>query len=209
MPGRFITLEGGEGAGKSTLAKGLALAIEATGRRVVTTREPGGTAGADQIRALLVTGDSARWSALTETLLLTAARNDHIERVIGPALARGDWVLCDRYTDSTLAYQSAGGGLPAVAAETLRTLIAAPVPDLTLVLDLDPAAGLARAGSTAAGEARYEARDMAFHARVRAAFLALAAAAPDRCAVLDATAPRPDVLRRACETVAQRLAIAL
>ena len=209
MPGRFITLEGGEGVGKSTLVKGLALAIEAAGQKVVTTREPGGTAGADQIRALLVTGDNARWSALTETLLLTAARNDHLERVIRPALARGDWVLCDRYIDSTLAYQAAAGGLPAAFVTTLGDLISAPAPDLTLLLDLDPAVGLVRAGSTAAGEARYEARDVAFHQRVRAAFLEVAAGAPTRCVVIDASTPRPDVLRVACETVAHRLSIAL
>ena len=209
MPGRFITLEGGEGVGKSTLLKGLALAIEAAGQKVVTTREPGGTAGADQIRALLVTGDNARWSALTETLLLTAARNDHLERVIRPALARGDWVLCDRYIDSTLAYQAFAGGVPAASVAMLGELIGAPAPDLTLVLDLDPAVGLTRAASTAAGEARYEARDVGFHHRVRAAFLEVTVGAPARCVVIDASAPRPDVLRQACETIAQRLPIAL
>ena len=209
MAGRFITLEGGEGVGKSTLAKGLALAIEASGQAVVTTREPGGTPGADQIRALLVTGESGRWSALTETLLFTAARNDHLERVIRPALARGDWVLCDRYTDSTHAYQAAADGVAAATVDALTALIVAPTPDLTIVLDLDPAIGLARAGSTAAGEARYEGRDVNFHRRVRAAFLARAVAAPARYAVIDAAAARVDVLRQACEVVAQRTGLAL
>ena len=209
MPGRLITLEGGEGVGKSTLAKALAQAIEAAGQKVVATREPGGTPGADQIRALLVTGAGARWSALTETLLLTAARNDHLERVIRPALARGDWVLCDRYTDSTHAYQAAGGGVPAVMVTALTGWIDAPVPDLTIVLDLDPALGLARAGSTAAGEARFEGRDADFHARVRAAFLAIASATPRRCVVIDATADRAQVVRLARDAIAQRLGLAL
>ncbi len=209
MSGRFITLEGGEGVGKSTLAKALALAIEGTGQGVVTTREPGGTPGADQIRALLVTGESARWSALTETLLLTAARNDHLERVIRPALACGDWVLCDRYTDSTQAYQAAAGGVPVTAINALAALIEAPPPDLTLVLDLDPALGLSRSAGIAAGEARFEGRDAAFHARVRDAFLAIAATAPQRCVVIDAGADRAEVLRLARAAVAQRLGIAL
>jgi len=209
VSGRFITLEGGEGVGKSTLAKALALAIEGTGQGVVTTREPGGTPGADQIRALLVTGESARWSALTETLLLTAARNDHLERVIRPALACGDWVLCDRYTDSTQAYQAAAGGVPVTAINALAALIEAPPPDLTLVLDLDPALGLSRSAGIAAGEARFEGRDAAFHARVRDAFLAIAATAPQRCVVIDAGADRAEVLRLARAAVAQRLGIAL
>ncbi len=209
MPGRFITLEGGEGVGKSTLAKALAQAIEATGQKVVRTREPGGTSGADQIRALLVTGENARWSALTETLLLTAARNDHLERVIRPALSRGDWVLCDRYTDSTFAYQAAGGGVSAPTVASLSEVIDALVPDLTIVLDLDPALGLGRAGSTAAGEARFEGRGAAYHAQVRAAFLKIAGAAPQRCVVLDASADRAEVLARARAAIADRLGITL
>lgn len=209
MPGRFITLEGGEGVGKSTLSKALTQAIEAAGQKVVATREPGGTPGADQIRALLVTGEVTRWSALTETLLLTAARSDHLERVIRPALARGDWVLCDRFTDSTHAYQAAAGGVADAAVSALTTLIDAPAPDLTLVLDIDSALGLSRARSSAAGEARFEGRDAAFHARVRAAFLALAAAAPNRCVVIDAGADRADVLRAARAAVAERLGLAV
>lgn len=209
MAGRFITLEGGEGVGKSTLAKSLASAIEAAGQRVVRTREPGGTAGADLIRALLVTGPGDRWSALSETLLLMAARNDHLERVIRPALACGEWVICDRYLDSTRAYQAAAGGVPAQAVETLAALIAAPAPDLTLVLDIDPAAGLARAGSMQAGEPRFEGRDSAFHGRARDAFRAIAAAEPARCALLDASAPADRVLAAARAEVAQRLGLAL
>lgn len=209
MRGRFITLEGGEGVGKSTLARFLAEALRAAGVTVVVTREPGGTPGADEIRKLLVTGAADRWSALTETLLLTAARNDHLERVIRPALARGDWVVCDRYTDSTHAYQVAAGGLAPEALDALTRLIDAPRPDLTLVLDIDPVAGLARARSTAAGEARYEARGGAYHAAVRAAFLAAAAAEPARCAVIDTSLPREVVQATARAVVASRLGLSL
>lgn len=209
MAGRFITLEGGEGVGKSTLARALAAVLESAGQRVVTTREPGGTPGADEIRGLLVTGARDRWSALTETLLLTAARNDHLERVVRPALTRGDWVICDRFTDSTRAYQVAAGGLDGAVVDDLARAIAAPTPDLTLVLDVDPAAGLARAKSTAAGEARYEARGLAYHADVRGAFLAIAAAAPERCVVIDSTQPREAVLAAARAAVASRLGLPL
>lgn len=209
MAGRFITLEGGEGAGKSTLAKALAAAIEATGQRVVVTREPGGTAGADEIRKLIVTGAADRWSALTETLLFMAARRDHLERVIGPALARGDWVLCDRYLDSTRAYQAAAGGVASATVEALATLIEAPSPDLTLVLDVDPERGVARAGGKATGELRFEAFAADFHTRVRAAFREIAAREPGRCVMIDATADQPAVLGAARAAVAQRLGLAV
>ena len=209
MTGRFVTLEGGEGVGKSTQLQALAEALRGRGLAVVTTREPGGSVGAEAIRALLMTGSEDRWSARAEALLFAAARADHVEKLIRPALARGDWVLCDRYTDSTYAYQAVAGGIGAETVAALVALIAAPTPDLTLVLDLDPALGLGRAGSTAAGEARFEARDPDFHARVRAAFLEIAAGAPRRCVVLDATAARSDVLARARAVVAQRLSIAL
>ncbi|MDX2232922.1 MAG: dTMP kinase [Hyphomonadaceae bacterium] len=207
--GRFITLEGGEGAGKSTLAKGLAAALERIGVAVVSTREPGGTEGADEIRALLVRGERHRWSPLSETLLLMAARNDHLERVIKPALSAGACVICDRFTDSTLAYQAAAGGVPPTAVQTLSGLIGAPTPDLTLILDVDPAIGLGRAKSTAAGEARFEQRDGAFHSRVRAAFLDLARTQPGRCVVLDASRAPNVVLDDAREAVARRLGFAL
>src|SRR5215813_4757582 len=141
-PGRFITLEGGEGAGKSTLAHGLAEALRARGRDVVVTREPGGAPGADAIRALLVSGAANRWSAAEEALLFAAARLNHLTHTILPALARGDWVVCDRYYDSTRAYQVAAGGLAPSALATLNLLIEAPAPDLTLVLDIDPDLGL-------------------------------------------------------------------
>jgi dTMP kinase len=207
--GRLITLEGGEGVGKSTLAAGLAAAFEQAGHSVVRTREPGGSPGADEIRALLVTGAGDRWSSLTETLLLTAARNDHLERTIRPALARGAWVICDRYWDSTRAYQSIARGLPMATIDTLNALIEAPAPDLTLVLDLDIAAGLSRARSRPGSEARFEALGEAFHASVRAAFLEIARREPQRCAVLDAGLPPAQVLAAARRIIAERMGVSL
>lgn len=210
MPeGRLITLEGGEGAGKSTLAAGLSDAAALAGLTVVRTREPGGSVGADQIRALLVKGEGDRWSALSETLLLTAARNDHLERVIRPALARGDWVICDRYTDSTFAYQSAARGLEAGVLSTLNALIGAPTPQLTLILDVDPAKGLARARSRAGDETRFEGLDDAFHARIRSAFMDIAAREPARCVVIDATRAAEQVLADAKAAIAERLQVTL
>lgn len=207
--GRLITLEGGEGAGKSTLAAGLEAALKAAGVSAVRTREPGGSTGADQIRALLVTGDGDRWSSLTETLLLAAARNDHLERRIMPALARGDWVICDRFTDSTIAYQAAGRGVSLETIAMLHRAISAPTPDLTLILDLDVAAGLARARSRAGAEDRFEGLDSAFHECVRQSFLDTAAREPSRCAVIDAMQNPDGVLAQARAVIAQRLRIAL
>lgn len=206
-PGRFITLEGGEGVGKSTLAAGLLASLEAAGRVVVRTREPGGSPGADEIRRLIVTGDKERWSGLTETLLLVAARNDHLERTIRPALARGAWVICDRFLDSTYAYQVAARGIPEATLSALHKVIDAPQPDLTLVLDLEPALGLSRARSRTIGEARYESFDEGFHARVRAAFLGIAAQEPKRCAVIDATRDAEGVLEQAQRIVAERFGV--
>ena len=186
--GCFITFEGGEGAGKSTQLHRLAKRITVTGREVLTTREPGGSTGAEAIRALLVTGDPERWSPVTETLLMYAARRDHIERVITPALARGAVVLCDRFADSTRAYQGAGGGAPASFIAALEAQVLGDLrPDLTLILDLPVEMGLARAAGRGGGEVRFESKGPAFHSRLRTAYLAIAAAEPDRCAVIDAT----------------------
>ena len=186
--GRFITLEGGEGAGKSTQARRLAERLSARGRKVVVTREPGGSPGAETIRALLVSGETDRWSPVTETLLMYAARRDHIERTIAPALAAGDWVVSDRFADSTRAYQGAGGGAPASLIQTLeRHVLGETRPDLTLILDLPVEAGLARALSRGDVENRFEAKGVAFHERLRESFLAIARVEADRCAVIDAT----------------------
>lgn len=195
--GRFITLEGGEGTGKSTLAQGLAQHLRGEEREVVVTREPGGAPGADAIRALLVSGEPGRWSAMEEALLFAAARLNHLMHTIRPALARGAWVISDRYYDSTRAYQAAAGGLDAKALDALNALIQAPAPDRTFVLDLDPAAGLARSRGHHVGEDRFEKKDAAFHARVRAEFLAIAEREPRRCVVLDAGRPADEVLAAA------------
>ncbi|MBI1250093.1 MAG: dTMP kinase [Alphaproteobacteria bacterium] len=204
-PGRFITLEGGEGAGKSTLAAGLAQALSAEGRTVTRTREPGGSPGADAVRALLVRGDAERWSVLSEALLLAAARNDHLERAIRPALAAGHVVICDRYSDSTWAYQVAARGLDETAFHALSHLIAADTPDLTFILDIDPDIGLARSRGAGLGEDRYERMDLRFHATVRQAFLDIAQREPQRCAVLNAAHGADAVLADALAVLRTRL----
>jgi dTMP kinase len=187
MNGRFITLEGGEGAGKSTQVKRLAAALGQKGITVLTTREPGGSPGAEEIRGLLVNGAPGRWDALTETLLVYAARADHVKCTIGPALLAGQWVVCDRFTDSTYAYQGAGRGL---ARETIRRIDSVVLddftPDFTLILDLDVETGLARAGKRGAAESRFENFGRDFHERLRQGFLDIARRNPDRCLVIDA-----------------------
>jgi dTMP kinase len=204
-PGRFITLEGGEGAGKSSLARALGRALGEKGVSVALTREPGGTPAADEIRALLLRGGEHRWSVLSEALLFAAARNDHLERLIRPALAAGQWVLCDRYMDSTAAYQVAGRRLPRAVFDDLHRIISADRPDLTLILDLDPDIGVRRSRGGEEGEDRYENMDRAFHARVREGFRAIAAAEPDRCVLIDASAERAVVLRAAMAAIETRL----
>ena len=187
VAGRFITLEGGEGSGKSTQAKRLAAALEKHGLAVLTTREPGGSPGAEEIRALLVQGAPGRWDPLSETLLLYAARADHVRRVIGPALVKNTWVISDRFTDSTYAYQGAGRGVPR---ETIRRIDSVVLddfkPDFTLVLDLDVETGLKRAGRRGGAETRFENFDREFHERLRQAFIEIAKRHPDRCALIDA-----------------------
>lgn len=185
---RFIAFEGGEGGGKSTQVAALAQVLRDLGHEVVTTREPGGSPRAEEIRALLL--DDAPMTATTEALLFAAARADHAEHVIRPALARGAVVLCDRYLDSSVAYQGAARGL---GVDRIRDLslwaTGGLTPDLTLVLDLDPAVGLGRAQDAN----RLEAEPLQFHQVVRAAFLDFAAADPRRYTVVDAAMPQADV----------------
>ncbi len=207
---RFITFEGGEGVGKSTQVALLAAALRAKGLTVVETREPGGSPGAEQIRDLLVDGPATRWLPLTEALLHSAARAEHLARTVRPALAAGQWVLCDRFTDSTLAYQGYGHELGTAPVETLRGLVAeSPLPDLTLVIDLPVELGLSRAGARAGGAARYEAMGPAFHQRVREGFQAIARAEPERCAVIDGSGDPEAVHRAVCKAVSERLGLAL
>jgi dTMP kinase len=206
---RFITLEGGEGVGKSTLAAGLEAAIRRAGQDVIRTREPGGSAGADEIRRLIVTGTGDRWSGLTETLLLSAARSDHLERTILPALSRGAWVVCDRFVDSTYAYQVVARGLSRQTFDALNQILAPPRPDLTFVLDVDVESGLKRALGRHGGEARFENLDHVFHANVRQAFLDVAKWEPTRCAVIDARQSPEIVLAEACAVIQARLGLSL
>ncbi len=206
--GQFITLEGGEGAGKSTQARRLTERLQALGLSVVSTREPGGTPGAESLRGMLVAGGTDRWSPISEALLMNAARSDHLERLIRPALARGDWVICDRFADSTRAYQGAGGGVdPAFVAALERGVVAETTPDLTLIFDLPASAGLARATARdVEAQGRFEAKGLAFHEALRGEFLAIAKAEPDRCATIDAGADMDAVAAQIWAAVSQRLA---
>lgn len=212
--GRFITLEGGEGAGKSTQVAALADRLRQAGRDVVTTREPGGAPGAEAIRTLLVSGATDRWDPLSEALLLFAARREHLVHTIWPALQRGCWVVCDRFADSTLAYQGYGHGVDRTLIEALYSAAVGTFrPDLTLVLDLPVEEGLRRAGqrdgAAAAADDRYERMDRAFHERLRAGFLAIAAAEPERCTVIDASGTTDAVASDIWQAVSGKFAGAL
>ncbi len=192
--GQFITLEGGEGSGKSTQLRRLATTLAERGLKVVTTREPGGSPGAEAIRDLLVKGDTDRWDAVTEALLHFAARRDHLRVTVRPALARGAWVVSDRYADSSLVYQGVGQGVDRGVLDTLFGIATDGLkPDLTLVLDVPVEIGLARAGARRGAEDRYERMGEALHRRLRDGFLAIAAAEPQRCVVIDAAGSIDDV----------------
>ncbi|WP_414639782.1 dTMP kinase [Arenibaculum sp.] len=207
--GRFITLEGGEGAGKSTQLRRLAAVLAARGIDVVATREPGGSPGAEEIRGLLVSGEPGRWDPMTELLLHLAARRDHLLRKVRPALDAGRWVLSDRFADSSVAYQGYGHGLGRDLVVRMHELAIGDFrPDLTVVLDLPVATGMARARGRGAGEDRYERMGTDFHERLRAGFLDLAAREPGRCAVVDADAPADEVEARIRAVVEARLGAA-
>jgi dTMP kinase len=204
--GRFITLEGGEGAGKSTQIARLKSWLEGRGHRVTTTREPGGSPGAEMIRKLLVEGPAERWDGTTEALLHFAARREHLRSTIWPALKRGDWVVSDRFADSTLAYQGYGHGIDAeVFAQLYQVAAGGFRPDLTIVLDLPIEIGLKRAAERRGSEMRYESLPHDFHARVRSGFLEIAAREPKRCVVIDATGTVDAIARAIADAVSDRL----
>ncbi len=186
---RFITLEGGEGAGKSTHARALSQTLTDRGIDNIVTREPGGSRGAEEIRSLLVEGEPGRWEPLVETLLLFAARADHIAHAIKPALTSGKWVICDRFTDSTFAYQGAGRGL---ALDVIRRIEQVSIhdfrPDLTFVLDAPIEIAMGRIGTRAHAENRFEKFDRGFHQRLRDYFLRLPKLDPARCLLVDTSA---------------------
>jgi dTMP kinase len=198
MTGRFISLEGGEGVGKSTQARALATALRARGHDVIETREPGGSAGAEAIRRLLLEGEADRWTPGAEALLFAAARADHVARTIRPAIEAGRWVLSDRFLDSSLAYQGGAGGIEQEALRTLhRVGSSGLLPDRTLLLTLPFEEANRRAQVRDRGAAdRIGGRDPAYHARVAAQFISLAAAEPTRFRVIDALGTPDDVTAR-------------
>ena len=202
--GRFISFEGGDGVGKSTQVRRLANRLKDAGAFVVQTREPGGSIGAESIRELLVTGDENRWSPLTEALLMNAARRDHIEMTIEPALARGDYVITDRFADSTMAYQGYAGALGVDCVAALEEItVGDHRPDLTLILDAPVQTSLERADTTG-GEGRFEAKGREFQEAVRNGFLDIAKKNPQRCIVVDATGAKSNVEERVWAAVTAR-----
>jgi dTMP kinase len=204
--GRFITLEGGEGAGKSTQITCLKHWLEVRGHKVAATREPGGSPGAELVRKLLVEGPAERWDGVTEALLHFAARRDHLRATVWPALEAGTWVVSDRFADSTRTYQGYGHGLDLAVIDKLYDIaVGAFRPDLTLILDLPVEIGLARATARRDVETRYESLPRDFHDRVRAGFLEIARKEPRRCVVVDANRDIEAVARDVACTVAERL----
>lgn len=210
VPGLFISFEGGEGSGKTTQIRRLESWFRQRGREVVITREPGGSPGAEEIRNLLLTGDPGRWDAVTEALLMFASRRDHVERTIRPALAEGKVVLCDRFADSSVAYQGFGHGL---GAEFIRNLWQIAIdgfkPDLTLIFDLPVEVGLERAGARfaniSAAEDRFERMGTEFHQRLRNGFIEIARKNPERCEIVDANGDIDLVCERMISVVSNRL----
>jgi len=204
--GCFITLEGGEGTGKSTQSALLVKKLEASGRQVIQTREPGGSEGAEKIRQLLVTGNPQNWSPVAEALLISAARDDHLRRVIAPALDHGKFVICDRFIDSTMAYQGVASGVDRELLKVLQTHVVGKFnPDLTLIFDLDPQTGLERAKARAQdGEDRFEAKGLAYHQKIRQAFVDIAQKHAERCVVVDASLGVDDIEDRVWQIISDR-----
>jgi dTMP kinase len=208
MRGRFITFEGGEGTGKSTHAAMLAQRLRTLGVGVVLTREPGGSPGAEIIRHVLLSGAAKPLGADAEAILFAAARDDHVRTTIAPALHRGRWVICDRFTDSTRIYQGTLGGVnPALIRGLERVTVGGLKPDLTFVLDVPAEVGLARAEKRRGegGTDRFEGEALEFHVKLRDAFRLLALSEPDRCVLIDATGMRPTVADQIWKVVNERL----
>lgn len=206
--GAFITLEGGEGVGKSTQVRHIVARLAAAGIKAIATREPGGSPTAEKLRELLLGGAAKSLGPKAEALLFSAARIDHIDTIIAPALAAGTWVICDRFSDSTRAYQGTLGGVePGFLRALERVTLAGLKPDLTLILDLPAEAGLARAARRrdASAADRFEAEDLRFHEGLRAAFLAIAAAEPGRCVVVDAAHDEEEVAQAIWDAISYRL----
>ena len=204
--GTFITFEGIDGSGKSTQARMLADALRALGQDVVLTREPGGSPGAEEIRALVLEGDPERWSAETEILLFTAARRDHLERTIEPALAAGKTVICDRFADSTRMYQGLSRGDLRAIVDQLHKLMIGREPDLTILIDMDPDTGLQRALSRKGHEERFEDFGPDLQRRMRAGFLALADEFSGRFRVIDGARPIESIAEDVLGVVRRNLA---
>ncbi|MDE3015590.1 MAG: dTMP kinase [Pseudomonadota bacterium] len=204
----FITFEGGEGSGKSTQLTLLHESLEKAGVSCMKTREPGGSDGAERIRRLLVEGRADAWNAEAETLLFYAARLDHVNRLVKPALAAGKTVLCDRFADSTLVYQGIGKGLSEEYIRSLHHLTLGNfAPDLTIILDIDPAIGLKRALERRGGETRFEALGLEFHQRIRAGFLSIAQAEPGRCVVANAAGKIEKIHEHIVDAIHTRLGL--
>lgn len=203
----FITLEGGEGAGKTTQIRLLRDFLTQAGKAVVTTREPGGSPGAESIRNLLLTGNQGGFDGITEVLLHYAARRDHLHSTVFPALERGEWVICDRFADSTAAYQGAGMGVGDDAIAAIHAVSVGDFrPHLTLILDLPPEVGMERMKARGENPDRYERMDLDFHRHVRKGFLRIAAEASDRCVVIDATRAVDEIAGDIAAAVRSRLA---
>ncbi|ATE65270.1 dTMP kinase [Rhizorhabdus dicambivorans] len=207
MAGRFITLEGGEGVGKSTQAKALAAALRSRGIDVVQTREPGGSEGAEAIRRLLLEGGADRWNARAEALLFAAARADHVARTIRPAVEAGQWVVCDRFLDSSIAYQGGADGLGDKAIRDLHAIGSENfLPDRTLLLDMPVDDASFRQAAAGIGQSdRFEKREGAFHDRVKASFLEIAGAEPGRIRVISAEGTPEDVTARLMDALSDLL----
>lgn len=206
MRGKFITFEGGEGAGKSTQVTRLADRLRVRGIEVVTTREPGGSPGAEAMRALLLEGVVKPLGPTAETMIFAAARDDHVHTVITPALARGAWVICDRFIDSTRVYQGALGNVDRRIIRALeRVTIANAMPDLTFVLDVPVEVGLSRVKGRGETVDRFEAEDVEFHIQLREAFRDVVQAEPERCVLIDASQSADNVAARIWLAVTERL----